>query len=135
MSAFLVKLDENLGRSHLELLRGHGYDADTVHAERLSGAPDATLWSRVVAEGRFLVTLDLDFSDVRRFQPGTHPGHPSGPRPERKQWSRAGGSASSYRRAATRRAAGMSVGSRRAHYADSAPESLAKPQRPPGRTK
>jgi len=74
MSAFLVKLDENLGRSHRELLRGHAYDVETVHTERLSGAADATLWSRVVAEGRFLITLDLDFSDVRRFQPGTHPG-------------------------------------------------------------
>lgn len=74
MSGFLVKLDENLGRSHLKLLRGHGYDVETVHGERLSGATDASLWSRVVSEGRFLVTLDLDFSDVRRFQPGTHPG-------------------------------------------------------------
>lgn len=26
------------------------------------------------AEGRFFITLDLDFSDVRRCQPGTHPG-------------------------------------------------------------
>ncbi len=26
------------------------------------------------AEGRFLITQDLDFSDVRRFQPGTHHG-------------------------------------------------------------
>ena len=27
-----------------------------------------------VAEGRLLLTQDLDFSDVRRFTPGTHPG-------------------------------------------------------------
>jgi hypothetical protein len=26
------------------------------------------------AEGRLFVTLDLDFSDVRRYKPGTHPG-------------------------------------------------------------
>jgi hypothetical protein len=25
------------------------------------------------AEGRLFVTLDLDFSDVRRYKPGTHP--------------------------------------------------------------
>jgi hypothetical protein len=25
-------------------------------------------------EGRFFITQDLDFSDVRQFQPGTHPG-------------------------------------------------------------
>jgi predicted nuclease of predicted toxin-antitoxin system len=24
--------------------------------------------------GRFLITQDLDFSDTRQFQPGTHPG-------------------------------------------------------------
>jgi predicted nuclease of predicted toxin-antitoxin system len=71
MTAFLVKLDENLGKAHLQLLREGGYDADTVFGERLSGSADELLWSRVVADGRFLVTLDLDFSDVRRFQPGT----------------------------------------------------------------
>jgi predicted nuclease of predicted toxin-antitoxin system len=74
MTSFLVKLDENLGRSPLELVRSYGYDTESVHTQGLSGASDATLWSRVVAEGRFLITLDLDFSDVRRFEPGTHPG-------------------------------------------------------------
>ncbi|HEV3073865.1 MAG TPA: DUF5615 family PIN-like protein [Thermoanaerobaculia bacterium] len=42
--------------------------------EQLSGSTDELLWSRVVADGRLLITLDLDFSDVRRFRPGTHPG-------------------------------------------------------------
>jgi predicted nuclease of predicted toxin-antitoxin system len=40
----------------------------------MSGADDAAVWQRVVAEGRFFVTLDLDFADVRRFAPGSHPG-------------------------------------------------------------
>ncbi|MCB1033575.1 MAG: DUF5615 family PIN-like protein [Acidobacteria bacterium] len=70
----LVKLDENLGRSHREFLETHGYHVDTVREEGLSGAPDAELWDRVVQEGRFFITLDLDFSDVRKFRPGTHPG-------------------------------------------------------------
>jgi predicted nuclease of predicted toxin-antitoxin system len=74
MSPFLVKLDEHLGKAHLQLLRGGSYDVDTVLGERLAGASDELLWSRVVADGRFLITLDLDFSDVRRFPPGTHPG-------------------------------------------------------------
>jgi predicted nuclease of predicted toxin-antitoxin system len=74
MTPFLVKLDENLGKAHLQLLRGSGYDADNVPDERISGATDELLWSKVFADGRFLVTLDLDFSDIRRFQPGTHPG-------------------------------------------------------------
>jgi predicted nuclease of predicted toxin-antitoxin system len=74
MTPFLVKLDEHLGKAHLQLLRASGYDVDTVLGEGLSGCADDLLWSTVVANGRFLVTLDLDFSDVRRFQPGTHPG-------------------------------------------------------------
>jgi predicted nuclease of predicted toxin-antitoxin system len=74
MTGFLVKLDENLGQSHRDLLHERGYDVETVHSEGLSGAKDATLWEKVVTEDRFLVTLDLDFSDVRVFPPGTHPG-------------------------------------------------------------
>jgi predicted nuclease of predicted toxin-antitoxin system len=72
--ALRVKLDENLGRSHAALLRQAGYAADRLTDEGLSGAPDETVWERVCAEDRFFVTLDLDFSDVRRFPPGTHPG-------------------------------------------------------------
>jgi len=74
MSRLLVKLDENLGRSHVEFLRQCGYEADRVHDQGLSGASDERVWDRVVAEGRFLITLDLDFSDLRRFPPGSHPG-------------------------------------------------------------
>jgi predicted nuclease of predicted toxin-antitoxin system len=72
--ALRVKLDENLGRSHAELLRHAGYAADRLTDQGLGGATDAAVWAHVCAEGRFLVTLDLDFSDVRRFAPGTHPG-------------------------------------------------------------
>jgi predicted nuclease of predicted toxin-antitoxin system len=74
MTPFLVKLDEHLGNAHLQFLREGGYDADTVLGERLSGSADEFLWTRVVADGRLLITLDLDFSDVRRYKPGTHPG-------------------------------------------------------------
>jgi predicted nuclease of predicted toxin-antitoxin system len=74
MSAFLVKLDENLAQPHTDFLRQSGYDADRVTDEGLSGADDAVVWQRACAEGRFFVTLDLDFADVRRFPPGTHPG-------------------------------------------------------------
>lgn len=69
-----VKLDENLGLSAVALLRQAGYTAERVHDEGLSGAPDSVIWQRVCQEGRFFITLDLDFSDVRRFPPGTHPG-------------------------------------------------------------
>lgn len=74
MSAFLVKLDENLSQSHADLLKAAGFSADRVTDEGLSGADDAIVWQRAVAEGRMFVTLDLDFADVRRFPPGTHAG-------------------------------------------------------------
>lgn len=69
-----VKRDENLGRTHVEILRSAGYEVDRVHDQGLSGAADATVWEHVCSVDRFLVTLDLDFSDVRRYPPGTHPG-------------------------------------------------------------
>jgi len=70
----LLKLDENLGRSHVEALRNAGYEADRVHDQGLSGGADSAVWKRVCDEGRFFITLDLDFADVRRFTPGSHPG-------------------------------------------------------------
>ncbi len=69
-----VKLDENMSLSHAQSLVARGYAADRVTDEGLSGADDTTVWQRVCAEGRFFVTLDLDFSDVRQFPPGSHPG-------------------------------------------------------------
>jgi predicted nuclease of predicted toxin-antitoxin system len=69
-----IKIDENLSLAHRRLLEGVGHEVADVHDERLSGASDDVLWSHVCAEGRFLVTLDTDFSDVRRFSPGSHPG-------------------------------------------------------------
>lgn len=74
MTTCLVKVDENLGQMHVEFLRQAGYTADRVHDEGLSGADDRVVWQRALAEGRLFITLDLDFADVRRFSPGSHPG-------------------------------------------------------------
>lgn len=70
----LVKLDENLGRSHVALLRESGYAAERVHDEGLSGESDSVVWDRVCAEKRFFITIDLHFADVRRYTPGSHNG-------------------------------------------------------------
>lgn len=40
----------------------------------MGGASDPEVWQAVQEEGRFLITMDLDFSDVRRYPPGSHAG-------------------------------------------------------------
>lgn len=69
-----IKLDENLPARLLPVLEKHGHDVDTVPSENLTGRPDAEVWQAALDEGRFLITQDLDFSDTRRFAPGTHAG-------------------------------------------------------------
>lgn len=67
-----IKLDENLPARLVAVLQRHGHDVDTVPEEQLSGRPDTEIWRAAGAEGRFLITQDLDFSDIRQFAPGTH---------------------------------------------------------------
>jgi len=69
-----IKIDENLPLSLAEELKSLGHDVHTVFDERLNGRPDTELWDACYAECRFLVTQDLDFSDSRKFRPGTHAG-------------------------------------------------------------
>jgi predicted nuclease of predicted toxin-antitoxin system len=69
-----AKLDENLPLQIATLLRGLGHDVHTTEQENLSGCDDSELWTQAGIEGRTLITQDLDFSDSRRFQPGTHHG-------------------------------------------------------------
>lgn len=69
-----LKLDENLPESLVPALSALGHDVDNVRLEGLVGQSDPNVWRAAQEEGRFLVTQDLDFSDVRQFQPGTHHG-------------------------------------------------------------
>ena len=69
-----IKLDENLPLALVSELTTAGHDIQSVPEEGLTGSPDSTLWRATQAEGRFLITQDLDFSDIHRFQPGTHHG-------------------------------------------------------------
>jgi predicted nuclease of predicted toxin-antitoxin system len=68
------KLDGNLPREACALLAGAGHDARRVHDERLVGHPDSTILDICLNEHRVLVTLDLDFADVRQYPPSTHRG-------------------------------------------------------------
>lgn len=69
-----IKLDECLPKDCTELLSAYGHDVETVPKEGLQGEPDHSIWSASQAEQRFLITTDLDFSDVRRYKPGNHCG-------------------------------------------------------------
>jgi len=69
-----IKLDENLPARLAGILSASGHDVHTVPGEKLSGRPDVDIWQAACREGRFLITQDLDFSDARRFAPGSHAG-------------------------------------------------------------
>ena len=69
-----IKLDENLPSSLVGILSGFGHKTDTVEDEGVNGKPDEIVWERAQRDGRFLITQDLDFSDIRKFAPGTHHG-------------------------------------------------------------
>lgn len=56
------------------LLRQHGIAVATVRGQGWGGLKDEQLWPRVAAEGRFFITSDKEFGDIRKFPPGTHPG-------------------------------------------------------------
>jgi len=62
-----IKLDENLPRRLASLLEEIGHDVHTVRDERLTGHADAEIWEAAQKESRFLITQDLDFSDLRKF--------------------------------------------------------------------
>jgi len=64
-----LKLDENIGRRGLELLKAAGHEVDTVRNQGLQGARDETLFAICAGEGRTLITLDRDFGQILRFPP------------------------------------------------------------------
>jgi predicted nuclease of predicted toxin-antitoxin system len=69
-----VKLDENIPARLARDLGELGHDVETVVGEGLTGRDDGQIWLTVQQESRFFVTQDLDFSDLRRFTPGSHAG-------------------------------------------------------------
>lgn len=68
------KLDENIPRAVAEALRAAAHDADTALDEALGGGSDARLMDACRRERRVLVTLDLDFADIRLYPPAGHAG-------------------------------------------------------------
>ena len=68
------KLDENLPIRAVEVLRATGHDAVHLLDQIAAGADDGTVAGLVRAENRALITLDLDFADIRSYRPGDYHG-------------------------------------------------------------
>jgi predicted nuclease of predicted toxin-antitoxin system len=62
------KVDENLPQEAVDLLAGLGFDAVSVRDQGLAGSLDDVVLEVCANEGRALVTLDLDFSDIRMIR-------------------------------------------------------------------
>ncbi|BBL73910.1 DUF5615 family PIN-like protein [Methylomagnum ishizawai] len=68
------KIDENLHTDAAEFLRHLGHDAMTVYEQNLGGHPDAEIADSCRQETRALITLDLDFANIRAYPPSLYPG-------------------------------------------------------------
>jgi predicted nuclease of predicted toxin-antitoxin system len=69
-----LKVDENLPPEVATLLRDAGHDATTVTEQGLGGQPDREVARRCREELRAIVTLDVDFSNIRAYPPGEYSG-------------------------------------------------------------
>jgi predicted nuclease of predicted toxin-antitoxin system len=69
-----IKIGENLPVEAAELLGRHGHDALMAIEQNLGGRSDFEVAAVLRKEGRLLITLDLDFSDVRLYPPEDFPG-------------------------------------------------------------
>ena len=69
-----LKLDENLSRRLKHGLSLLGHDVTTTADEGLLSQSDLIVAAEAEREGRILLTLDVEFADLRKHPPGTHPG-------------------------------------------------------------
>jgi predicted nuclease of predicted toxin-antitoxin system len=70
----LFKIDENIHQEVAELLRQQGYDAVSVFDQGMRGYPDGEVAAVCRREGRAIVTLDLDFSNILAYPPKDYAG-------------------------------------------------------------
>lgn len=69
-----LKLDENLSRHLKPILINLGHDVLTAADENLLSHPDVEVAAGAAHEGRILLPLDIEFADLRKYPPGSHPG-------------------------------------------------------------
>ena len=68
------KIDENLPVEIAALLRDAGYEATSVVDQGLGGSADPDIAAVCRKENRALVTLDMDFADIRTYPPNQYSG-------------------------------------------------------------
>ena len=68
------KVDESVHLEIADLLRGRGYGALTVFDQGFRGRSDRDIADLSQSEGRVLISLDLDFSNILMFPPEKYPG-------------------------------------------------------------
>lgn len=68
------KVDENLPVEVAKLFQEAGHEATTVLDQHLGGSGDETVASICRQETRVLVTLDVDFADIRSYPPAHYAG-------------------------------------------------------------
>ena len=71
---FKFKVDENLPVEIVDYLRNADYDTMTVIEQKLRGKSDDNIANICKKEGRIIVTLDTDFSDMQTYPPSEYPG-------------------------------------------------------------
>jgi predicted nuclease of predicted toxin-antitoxin system len=69
-----IKVDEDLPSLIADLFNARGHQAMTVLQQGWQGSADDVLWTRVQAEGRWFITADKGFGDLRKHPPGSHAG-------------------------------------------------------------
>jgi predicted nuclease of predicted toxin-antitoxin system len=69
-----LKLDENLSSYLKPALISLQHDVSTAADQDLLSQPDTAIAAAANGEGRTLLTLDLEFADLRKYPPGSHPG-------------------------------------------------------------
>ncbi|MCE5328902.1 DUF5615 family PIN-like protein [bacterium] len=68
------KIDENLPVEFVDVLESSGYAAMTALEQELNGKVDSAVINKCLKEKFILVTLDLDFADIKLYPPYKYPG-------------------------------------------------------------
>ncbi len=68
------KIDENLPVEFAKTLKSSGYEAMTVFEQGLNGKADSEVINKCLEENFILVTLDLDFADIKLYSINRCPG-------------------------------------------------------------